>query len=135
GDLRAVERRLDHCVSLGITCVWLLPLMESPRRDFGYDVTNHFAVDPSYGSLGDLTSLIGGAHARNLRVVVDLPLQHTSRDHPWFQDARRGRGSPRCDFYIWRDDEPGPDDGPDPVVWTPDDRRAWTYDDRAGRWY
>jgi maltose alpha-D-glucosyltransferase/alpha-amylase len=135
GDLGGVERRLDHLVSLGITCVWLLPMLESPRRDFGYDATNHFTVDPRYGTLGDLASLIRAAHARSLRVVVDLPLQHTSRDHPWFQEARQGPTSPRHGYYIWRDEEPDPDEGPESVVWTAGEKRAWTYDERAGRWY
>lgn len=74
GDLRGTERRLDHLVSLGATCVWLLPMLASPRRDFGYDVSDYYAVDPTYGHLGDLASLVDGAHQRNLRVLVDLPL-------------------------------------------------------------
>jgi maltose alpha-D-glucosyltransferase / alpha-amylase len=135
GDLRGTERRLDHLVSLGATCVWLLPLLASPRRDFGYDVSDYYAVDPTFGHLGDLASLVDGAHQRGLRVVVDLALQHTSIDHPWFQAARRDPNGPLHDMYVWRDTEPDDLDDPKAVVWGPEGQRSWTYDEVAGRWY
>ncbi len=103
GDLRGVIDRLDHLVDLGAGTVWLSPFFASPQRDWGYDVTDHCAVAPEYGTLADVDELLEEAHARGLRVMFDLVLNHTSDEHPWFVESRSSRTNPRADWYVWAD--------------------------------
>lgn len=107
GDLRGIINRLDHLsgspTSLGIDAVWISPFYPSPMRDFGYDVTDFTGVDEIFGTLADFDELVAACHEREIRVVIDLVLNHTSIDHPWFLDARTSRDSPRHDWYLWSD--------------------------------
>src|SRR3954449_5891950 len=104
GDLPGLTQRLDYLHDLGITAIWLLPFYPSPLRDDGYDTANYQDVHPSYGTLRDFRLFLREAHARGLRVITELVLNHTSDTHPWFQRARRAKpGSAARDFYVWSD--------------------------------
>lgn len=121
GDLKGLEQKLDYVESLGVTALWLLPIFRSPGEDDGYDVSDFRSVDPSLGTLEDFRRIVSKLHSRNLRIVLELPINRTSVEHPWFQLARRTEpGSPFRDFYVWRqepadaaanisDSEPGAD--------------------------
>lgn len=132
GDLKGVAERLDHVRELGADTIWLLPFYASPRRDAGYDVTDHLAVDPRLGTLEDFTALMRRARELDIDVLVELVMQHTSDRHPWFQDARRHRDSPFRDYYLWADEPP--DDGKEPIFPTVEDG-VWTWDEQAGQYY
>jgi maltose alpha-D-glucosyltransferase/alpha-amylase len=132
GDLRGLVRRLDYLAGLGITCLWLLPFYPSPWRDDGYDVTDYYAVHPELGDLGDFVDLVHAAGDRGIRVIVDLVLNHTSNEHPWFRLAREG--DPRfVDFYVWADEKPP--DAEKGVVFPGVQRSTWSYDRKARRYY
>ncbi len=104
GDFAGLTRRLDYLQELGVTALWLQPFQPSPLRDDGYDVSDHRGIHPDYGSLEDFRAFLGEAHRRELRVITELVLNHTSDQHPWFQRARRAPlGSPERDFYVWSD--------------------------------
>ena len=104
GDFPGLTSRLDYLKDLGITAVWLLPFFPSPLRDDGYDTADYLGVHPAYGTLKDFRKFLRAAHARGIRVITELVLNHTSDQHPWFQRARRARpGSPQRDFYVWSD--------------------------------
>ena len=135
GDLRGVIARLDYLQALGVETLWLSPFFESPQADFGYDISDHYAIAPEYGTLDDCTALFREAHARGMKIVVDMVLNHTSDQHPWFRESRRDRESPRRDWYIWRDGrKPG---GKAP----PNNWRSmlggsgWHYDPTTDQWY
>ncbi len=133
GDLRGIEARLDHLVSLGVDAVWISPIFPSPMRDFGYDVADYCDIDPRFGTLADFDALLAAAHARGLKLLLDFVPNHSSTDHPWFQESRASRDNPRRDWYIWRD--PGPDGGP-PNNWISDfGGSAWEYDATTGQYY
>ncbi len=124
GDLAGIERRLEHIAALGAGALWLSPVYPSPMADFGYDVSDHTAVDPVYGTLGDFDRLVASAHDRDLRLLMDLVPCHTSIEHPWFSE--------HPDRYVWAD---GRGDGP-PNNWLATfGGPAWTRDERSGRWY
>src|SRR5438045_300278 len=104
GDLRGLIQKLDYLQDLGVTALWLLPFYPSPLRDDGYDIANYTAVNPAYGTLADFKAFLNEAHRRGLRVITELVLNHTSDQHPWFQNARRAPpGSAARDFYVWSD--------------------------------
>jgi maltose alpha-D-glucosyltransferase/alpha-amylase len=103
GDFPGLMTRLDHLKSLGVDCVWLLPMYPSPFRDDGYDISDYCAIHPGYGTLEDFTAFLAAAHERGLRVITELVLNHTSDQHPWFKDARSSPDSPRRDYYVWSD--------------------------------
>jgi alpha-glucosidase len=107
GDLPGIIEHLDHLGgapdSLGVDAVWLSPFYPSPDYDFGYDVADYVGVDPKYGSLPDFERLVEGCHRRGMKVVIDLVLNHSSSQHPWFQASRASRTGPKADWYIWRD--------------------------------
>jgi maltose alpha-D-glucosyltransferase / alpha-amylase len=106
GDFEGLARRLDYLAGLGVTCVWLLPFYPSPRKDDGYDITDYYGVDPRYGSSGDFVEFINQAKQRGIRVIVDLVINHTSIDHPWFQAARSDPNSKYRDWYVWSKKRP-----------------------------
>ncbi|MDP8931945.1 MAG: alpha-amylase family protein [Actinomycetota bacterium] len=133
GDLDGVVERLDYLAGLGIDCVWLQPFYPSPMRDAGYDVAGFYDVDRRFGDLGDLVNMLDAAGRRGIRVLVDLVVNHTSTDHPWFQEARRDRTSPFRDFYIWRD-EPPAEDEIDPMF-PGAQSGVWTWDNEAQQYY
>jgi len=103
GDFTGLTARLDHLKSLGVDCIWLLPMYPSPFRDDGYDISDYYGIHPSYGTLGDFRGFLDAAHARGLKVITELVLNHTSDQHPWFQEARSGPDAPRRDWYVWSD--------------------------------
>ena len=102
GDLKGVIQRLDYVSDLGVDCIWLMPTFPSPLVDDGYDIADYYGVHPDYGSVDDFKALIDAAHARGLRVIADLVLNHTSDQHPWFQASRK-REAPYTDYYVWSD--------------------------------
>jgi len=101
GDLAGVTAKLDYVASLGVDAIWLSPFFLSPMRDFGYDVADHCAVDPVFGTLEDFDRLITRAHVLGLKVLVDLVCGHTSDQHPWFRESRASRANERDDWYVW----------------------------------
>ena len=102
GDFPGLTARLGHIADLGANAVWLLPFYPSPLRDDGYDISDYTAVNPAYGTLDDFRAFVAAAHARGLRVVIELVVNHTSDQHPWFRRARLAPpGSPERDFYVW----------------------------------
>jgi alpha-glucosidase len=103
GDLPGILDRLDYIQELGVDAIWLSPFCPTPDCDFGYDISDYQAVDARFGTLSDFDRLVEGAHQRGIRVVMDMVLNHTSDQHPWFQESRRSRDNPRRDWYIWRD--------------------------------
>ena len=133
GDFRGLADRLDHIEALGATCVWLLPFYPTPNRDNGYDVTDYYSVDPRLGTLGDVVEFMQAAQDHGLRVIIDLVVNHTSIDHPWFQEARRDRNSPRRNWYVWSDTKP--EDADEGMVFPGVQESTWTYDEVAGAWY
>jgi len=133
GDLEGVRRRLDYLVRLGVDAVWLSPIFPSPMADFGYDIADYCGVDPIFGTLEDFDRLIGQAHARGLKLILDFVPNHTSEAHPWFAESRSSRSSPKRDWYIWRDPAPG---GGPPNNWISNfGGSAWTFDEASGQYY
>ncbi|MBJ6125699.1 alpha-amylase family protein [Microvirga splendida] len=133
GDFGGLTDRLDHIEALGATCIWLLPFYPTPNRDNGYDVTDFYAVDPRLGTLGDFVAFTRAAHDRGLRVIVDLVANHTSIDHPWFQEARRDPDSRYRDWYVWSKEKP--DNIHEGVIFPGVQDATWTYDEVAQAWY
>lgn len=133
GDLPGIISRLDYLAEgLGVDAIWLSPFYKSPMRDWGYDVSDHCDVDPVFGTLDDARQLISGAHDRNLRMIVDFVINHTSDQHPWFAESRSSRSHPRRDWYVWRD---GRGDGP-PNNWVSVfGGPSWSWDDKTSQWY
>jgi maltose alpha-D-glucosyltransferase / alpha-amylase len=133
GDLRGLMSRIDYLSRLGVTAIWLNPIHPSPLRDGGYDVTDHYGIDPSLGSLGDFADLMNAADERGLRVILDLVLNHTSDQHPWFQSALSDPRSPYRDWYVWSEEEPP--DLQEGMVFPGIQEATWTYSDQASLWY
>jgi alpha-glucosidase len=138
GDLPGIESKLDYLGSLGIDAIWLSPIYPSPGRDVGYDVSDHTAVDPLFGSEADFDRLVDSAHQRGIRVILDLVMNHTSDQHPWFQASRASREGPYADWYLWRDPSGYAEDGrPLPpnnwLSWF--GGPAWEWDARRGQFY
>ncbi|PVE20717.1 trehalose synthase [Microvirga sp. KLBC 81] len=133
GDFAGLADRLDHVEALGATCIWLLPFYPTPNRDNGYDITDFYAVDPRLGTLGDFVAFTHAAHDRGLRVIVDLVANHTSIDHPWFQEARRDPNSRYRDWYVWSKEKPK--DIHEGAVFPGVQDATWTYDEAAQAWY
>ena len=133
GDLRGLVSRLDDLQTLGIDALWLMPIMPSPFADSGYDVSDYRAIDSAYGTMSDFDALLAAAHARGMRVLVDLVVNHTSVAHPWFQESRQSRTNARADWYVWSDTPGRPDVpcGPMPTFGT----SAWTLDPVRGQYY
>ncbi len=133
GDLRGLINRLDYLARLGVTCLWLNPIHPTPNRDDGYDVTDFYGVDPRIGSLGDFVELVHQCENRGLRLMIDLVVNHTSNEHPWFQSARGNPDSPYRDWYVWSKAEPANKD--EGEVFPGYQRGTWSFDEEAGLWY
>ena len=103
GDFPGLMQKLDYLQDLGINAIWLLPFFPSPLRDDGYDIANYRAIHPNYGTLEDFKSFLSAAHARGIRVIIEMVLNHTSDQHPWFQESRSSRDNPKRDWYVWSD--------------------------------
>jgi maltose alpha-D-glucosyltransferase/alpha-amylase len=133
GDFEGLSRRLDYLAGLGVTCIWLLPFYPSPRKDDGYDITDYYGVDPRYGSSGDFVEFMNMARERGIRVIVDLVVNHTSIDHPWFKAARSDPKSKYRDWYVWSKKRPaGWNKG---MVFPGVQKSTWSRDSEAGAWY
>ena len=133
GDFPGLSHKVDYLADLGVTCIWLMPFFHSPLRDDGYDISDYYAVDPRLGSLGDLVDFLRTAHDRGIRVIADLVPNHTSVQHHWFQEARKGTGNRYHDWYVWSDNPPpvSPSDIPFPG----EEASIWQYDEECGRYY
>jgi maltose alpha-D-glucosyltransferase / alpha-amylase len=133
GDFEGLMRRLDYLHGLGITAIWLMPFQASPGRDGGYDVSDYYGVNPAYGTLGDFVEFTHGAKQRGIRVIIDLVVNHTSDQHPWFQEARRDPRSKYRDWYVWSDRKPA--NANQGMVFPGVQKSTWSYDDEARAWY
>jgi maltose alpha-D-glucosyltransferase/alpha-amylase len=134
GDFRGLCTQLDYLQNLGATCLWLLPFFPSPLRDDGYDISDYVNVHPACGTLDDFKRFLDAAHARSLRVVIELVMNHTSDQHPWFQRARRApAGSPERDYYVWSDTEQRYRDAR--IIFSDSERSNWTWDPVAGAYF
>ena len=133
GDLRGLLGRLDYLHRLGVSCLWLNPIHPSPGLDDGYDVSDYYAVDARLGTLGDFAELLHDAANRGIRVIIDLVVNHTSDQHPWFHEARSDPRSPRRDWYVWSQRKP--DDRFVGVELPGEQRETWSYDRKARAWY
>jgi len=133
GDLRGIESRLDYLKWLGVEAVWVSPCYRSPMKDFGYDVSDYRDIDPLFGTMADFESLLAATHARGMKLILDFVPNHTSGQHPWFQESRASRDNPRRDWYIWKDAKPG---GEPPNNWLANfGGIAWTWDEATQQFY
>ena len=134
GDFGGLLQKLDYLQDLGVTCLWLLPFFPSPGRDDGYDISDYRGVNPQYGTLEDFRRLVGAAHERGIRVLVELVVNHTSDQHPWFQAARRAPpGSPEREMYVWSETNQKYTDAR--IIFTDTEKSNWTWDDEAKAYY
>jgi maltose alpha-D-glucosyltransferase/alpha-amylase len=133
GDFRGLTAKLEYLQWLGITCIWLLPFYESPLRDGGYDIADYYAVLPEYGTIADFKQFLDTAHDKGIRVIADLVINHTSDQHPWFQDARSSPRSPKRDWYVWNDSDQKYSQVR--IIFTDSERSNWTWDEQAGAFY
>ncbi|HEX2040437.1 MAG TPA: maltose alpha-D-glucosyltransferase [Acidimicrobiales bacterium] len=133
GDLRGLREKLDYLQWLGIDCIWLLPFYQSPLRDGGYDISDFFTVLPEYGDLADVTQLVEEAHRRDIRVIADLVVNHTSDAHPWFQESRQDRTNPKADWYVWNDDDHRWSEAR--IIFVDTEKSNWTWDPVREQYY
>mgnify|MGYP005847275491 FL=1 len=133
GDFRGLIEKLDYIRDLGVNCIWLLPMYDSPLRDDGYDIADFFKIHPDYGTLEDFRAFLDRAHDLGLRVIADLVLNHTSDRHPWFQEARQAPDSPKRDYYVWSDD-PEKYKGAR-IIFVDTEISNWTWDPVAKQYY
>ena len=139
GDLLGVIERLDHLVYLGVDAIWLSPIFPSPMVDGGYDISDYRGIHPDFGTIDDFDRLVGAAHARGIRVLLDLVVNHSSDQHPWFVESRSSKISSKRDWYFWRDPRPGHiggTDGAEPNNWLSRfGGSAWEWDEDTGQYY
>jgi maltose alpha-D-glucosyltransferase/alpha-amylase len=133
GDLRGLIEKLDYIQDLGVDCIWLLPIYPSPLLDDGYDIADYYNIHPDFGDLQDFKTLLDEAHARGLRVIADLVVNHTSDQHPWFQAARSDRNSLYRDFYVWSDT--GEEFSEARIIFLDTEKSNWTWDETAGQYF
>lgn len=133
GDFPGLLSRLDELAGLGVTCLWLLPFYPSPNRDNGYDITDYYSVDSRLGTLGDFVEFTSQAQEHGIRILIDLVVNHTSSEHPWFQQARQDRHSRYRDYYVWSEEKP--EDANTGMVFPGVVDTTWTYDEAAGAYY
>jgi maltose alpha-D-glucosyltransferase / alpha-amylase len=133
GDLAGITAKLDYLQWLGVDCLWLLPFYQSPLRDGGYDISDFWTILPEYGDLADAVELIEQAHKRGIRIIADLVMNHTSDQHPWFQESRRDRTNAKADWYVWSDTDTGYPDAR--VIFVDTEKSNWTFDAQRGQYY
>lgn len=133
GDFRGLTEKLDYLEWLGIDCIWLLPFYESPLRDGGYDISDYYTVLPEHGTLNDFKEFLAAAHAKGIRVIADLVINHTSDRHPWFQEARTSSDSPKRHWYVWSDTDQKYLEAR--IIFSDTERSNWTWDEEAGAYY
>jgi len=139
GDLRGVLDHLDHLAGLGVDVLWLSPIYPSPQDDNGYDISDYQDIEPIFGSLEIFDELLAGVHARGMKLIMDLVVNHSSDEHPWFQESRASRDNPRRDWYWWRPARPGMEPGTpgaEPTNWgSAFGGPAWEFDEKTGEYY
>ncbi len=133
GDLNGLTQKLDYLQSLGVDCLWLLPVYPSPLKDDGYDISDYTGIHPDYGTLADFKNLLEAAHARHIRLIMDLVINHSSDQHPWFQAARSDRNSPFRDYYVWSDSDKKYDQAR--IIFVDTEKSNWTWDEAAGQYF
>ena len=133
GDIPGIINKLDYIASLGVDAIWVSPFFKSPMKDFGYDISDYRAIDPIFGTLADFDELIVQAHARNIKVIIDQVLNHTSDQHAWFEESRESKDNSKADWYVWADAQP---DGTPPNNWLSIfGGSAWEWDSRRCQYY
>jgi oligo-1,6-glucosidase len=139
GDVRGIIGKLDYLASLGVDVIWLSPIYRSPQDDNGYDISDYEDIDPMFGTLADVEELIAGVHERDMKIVMDLVVNHTSDEHPWFAESRSGKDSPKRDWYWWRPPRQGHEGGTpgaEPTNWASFfSGPAWEYDEATGEYF
>ena len=133
GDLIGLTGKLDYLQTLGVDCIWIMPIYPSPLKDDGYDIADYYNVAEAFGSLEDLKALIESAHARGIRLIMDLVMNHTSDEHPWFQASRADRNSPYRDYYVWSDTDQKYTDAR--IIFLDTEPSNWTFDAGSGQYY
>ena len=132
GDIQGIIEKLDYLQELGVDVLWLTPIYKSPQRDNGYDISDYYQIYKEYGTMEDFDRLLAEAHKRNLKIIMDIVVNHTSTEHEWFQDALTSKNSRYRDFYIWKDGQPGQP----PTNWQSKfGGSAWEYDQKSGQYY
>lgn len=132
GDIQGIIEKLDYLAKLGVDVVWLTPIYESPQRDNGYDISNYFRIYEPYGTMEDFDILLTEAHKRNIKIIMDIVVNHTSTEHQWFIESRSSKDSPYRDYYIWKDGK----NGEPPTNWESKfGGNAWQYDEETGQYY
>ena len=132
GDLPGIISKLDYLKELGIDVIWLSPCYKSPNDDNGYDISDYRDIMDEFGTMEDFKTLLTGIHERGMKLVMDLVVNHTSDEHPWFVESRKSKDNPYRDYYIWRD----PKDGKEPNNWTSYfSGPAWEFDETTGQYY
>jgi trehalose-6-phosphate hydrolase len=133
GDIKGITEKLDYLNTLGVEVVWLTPIYTSPQRDNGYDIADYFNIHEEYGTMADFDELLAEAHKRNIKIIMDIVVNHTSTEHQWFVESRKSKDNPHRDYYIWRD---GKEDGSAPTNWESKfGGNAWQYDEETGQYY
>jgi oligo-1,6-glucosidase len=139
GDLRGIADHLDHLAELGVDVLWLSPIYRSPQDDYGYDISDYQQIDPLFGTLEIFDELLKGAHARGLKLIMDLVVNHSSDEHPWFSESRSSRDNPKRDWYWWRPARDGMEPGTpgaEPTNWgSVFGGPAWQFDEKTGEYY
>jgi alpha-glucosidase len=138
GDIRGITSRLDYLHDLGIDAIWITPMYPSPGVDYGYDIADYTAIDPTYGTMADFDKLVAEARKRNIRVIMDYVINHTSDQHPWFKASRSSRTNPKRDWYVWHDGkgETATDQGEPPNNWQSwFGHSAWQWDETTRQYY
>ena len=132
GDLAGISQKLDYIASLGVGAVWLNPVYDSPNDDMGYDIRDYEAIMQEFGTMAEFDALLDGLHARGMRLIMDLVVNHSSDEHAWFVESRKSKDNPYRDYYIWRDGTNGKEPNNWASFFTPS---AWKYDDLTDQWY
>lgn len=132
GDLKGIIQKLDYLKELGVEAVWISPFYPSPQRDHGYDITDYRSVDPLFGTRDDLRELVGAVHNKGMKIIMDMVMNHTSDQHPWFKESRSSLSNPKRDWYIW---SKGKGKKPPNNWMSMTGKRGWNYDERTDEWY
>ncbi|MCU1422693.1 MAG: trehalose synthase [Microbacteriaceae bacterium] len=132
GDFEGLSHRIDYLAELGVTCLWLMPFYPTPDRDDGYDISDFYGVDPRLGHFGDFVEVVRTARDRGTRVIVDLVVNHTSDQHPWFRASRSSLDSPYRDWYVWRDEPPA---HPEATAFPGEETSTWQFDEKTNQYY
>ncbi|SFL68627.1 trehalose-6-phosphate hydrolase [Gracilibacillus orientalis] len=130
GDIQGIMEKLDYLKKLGIDVIWLTPIYASPQKDNGYDISDYYSIHPEYGTMEDFEKLLDEAHYREMKIIMDLVVNHTSTDHQWFKEARSSKDNPYRDYYIWKEDDTPPSNWQSKFGGS-----AWEFDERTGEYY